>query len=148
MPGLVNTLFAAYRLKLPELITHILGHADWNHLVGNFTLILIIGPILEEKYGSNRLLVMILLTALVTGLINGIFFNTGLVGASGIAFMVILLSSVDNQNKGIPLTFIIVAMLFIGKEMFNALSPDNVSQFSHIMGGFCGAGFGFIMRKI
>ena len=31
------------------LFTHILGHGNWQHLISNFMLILLIGPILEER---------------------------------------------------------------------------------------------------
>ena len=43
-----------------RLFSHILGHQNWAHLMGNFSIILLIGPILEEKYGSKKLLLMIL----------------------------------------------------------------------------------------
>ena len=57
----------ASAISYVRLITHVLGHAGWAHLIGNFTLILLIGPILEEKYGSGRLLLLMAVTALITG---------------------------------------------------------------------------------
>lgn len=77
-----------------RLVSHILGHADWAHLIGNLSFILLLGPTLEEKVGSAKLLLMILMTAFFTGLLNVLFFKTGLMGASGIVFMLILLSSI------------------------------------------------------
>src|SRR5262245_15769051 len=92
------------------LFTHILGHKDWQHLIGNFMLILLIGPILEERHGSRALLIMILLTALMTGLANLVFSSGVILGASGVAFMMILLASMANMRGGeIPLTFIAIA---------------------------------------
>ncbi len=130
-----------------RLFSHIAGHAGWEHLVGNFSLILLIGPLLEEKYSSPLMLVMILTTALVTGLLNTLLFHTGLYGASGIVFMLILLSSFANLRSGhVPLTFIIVVCLFLGKEVFNALHNDNISQFAHVIGGMCGSFFGYAKR--
>ncbi len=55
------------------MFAHPLGHASWDHLLANFMLILLVGPILEERHGSMRLLAMILVTAFVTGLANMIF---------------------------------------------------------------------------
>ena len=66
-----ETFFMVYRSSLANplfylrLFTHILGHANLEHFVGNFTVILLVGPMLEEKYGSRKLLVMITLTALM-----------------------------------------------------------------------------------
>ena len=132
-----------------RLISHIIGHADWAHFAANFTLILLVGPILEEKYGSATILWMTLATALVTGLLHSIFAGGGLLGASGIAFMMILLSSLAGVSSGaIPLTFLLVAFLYGGNEIFNAIAEDdNISQFAHLVGGACGAVFGFIFRR-
>ncbi len=127
-----------------RLFSHAIGHADWTHLISNFSYILLIGPLLEEKYGSMAILVKMLITAFVTGLLNTIFFSTGLLGASGIVFMLILLASFANIRDGeIPLTFVIVAALYLGQELVNSFKPDNVSQFAHILGGLAGAVFGF-----
>ena len=126
------------------LFTHAAGHADWPHLINNFSLILIIGPLLEENYGSLPLLVMIVITALVTGALNAILFRTSLMGASGVVFMMILLSSFTNFSRGeIPLTFILVLALYLGSQLVESFSTDNISYFAHIAGGFCGSLFGF-----
>lgn len=127
-----------------RLISHSAGHANWVHLFSNLTFILLLGPILEEKYGSKRLILMTLMTALVTGLLNNFLLNTPLLGASGIVFMMIILSSFSNYRSGsIPLTFILVVVIFLGQEILNALRNDNISQFAHIVGGICGSIFGF-----
>ena len=105
---------------------------------------------LEEKYGSKQLLIMIIFTAFVTGIINVIFFpGTMLLGASGVAFMLILLSGFANSSQGeLPLTLIFVAILYIGQEVLAGIfESDNVSQLTHIIGGFCGCGFGWVTSK-
>jgi membrane associated rhomboid family serine protease len=126
------------------LFTHVIGHSSWSHLFSNFAFILLIGPILEETYGSSPLLLMITLTAMVTGALNVLFFTTGLMGASGVVFMMILLASFTNFSEGeIPITFILVMLLYLGREVFNSFSSNNISEFAHIVGGFCGSLFGF-----
>ena len=135
--------------NIATLFTHVIGHANWAHLVSNFSFILLIGPILEEIYGSFSLFAMICITSLVTGLLNVFFFSSGLLGASGVVFMMILLASFTNFNKGeIPLTFILVLILFLGRELFNSFGNSsgeggNISEFAHIVGGFIGSLFGF-----
>jgi membrane associated rhomboid family serine protease len=126
------------------LVTHTLGHASLEHLMGNLTFILLLGPIIEEKYGSSSLFYMMVVTALVTGLVNVLFFDTGLMGASGIVFMLILLVSFTNVSAGeIPVTFILVAILFIGKEFLQSTQANQVAESAHIIGGICGSIFGF-----
>jgi membrane associated rhomboid family serine protease len=127
------------------LVTHILGHESWEHLLGNFMLILLIGPILEERHGSIGLLVMILVTALVTGLATIAFSSSGLMGASGIVFMMILLASMANVRGGeVPLTFIAVAVIYMGGELVHIFRNDHISHMAHLVGGAVGGVFGFI----
>ena len=131
-----------------RMISHIAGHQDWTHLVANFSLILLIGPILEEKYHSAPLLMMMLVTALVTGVINVLFLDSWLMGASGVVFMMILLSSFTNIASGeIPLTFILVVVVYLAREVIGAFSEDSVAQFAHIAGGVCGSLFGFLFQR-
>jgi membrane associated rhomboid family serine protease len=108
-------------------------------------LILLLGPILEERHGSMSLLIMILITALITGLANLVFSDGALLGASGIVFMMILLASMANVRGGeIPLTFIAVAIIYMGGEIVRAFREDNISQMAHLVGGVAGAAFGFL----
>lgn len=130
-----------------RLFSHALGHGNWDHLVSNFTIILLVGPILEEKYGSRDLFIMIIVTSLVIGLLQVFFFSTALLGASGIAFMLILLASYTRtQSGGIPLSFLLIVVLFLGKEIYQSFEADQVSQFAHIIGGVLGGVFGFILE--
>ncbi len=64
--SIVPTMSFADPITYFRLFSHIAGHASWEHLVGNFSIILLIGPLLEEKYGSRLMLIMILTTALLT----------------------------------------------------------------------------------
>ena len=131
-----------------RMVSHVAGHGGWEHLVANFALILLIGPILEEKYGSGPLLAMMLVTAVITGVINVVFLDSWLMGASGIVFMMILLSSFTNIASGeIPLTFVLVVVVYLAREVVGALSEDSVAQFAHIAGGVCGSLFGFAVKR-
>ncbi len=131
-----------------RLVAHPLGHADWNHLLSNLAFILLLGPTLEEKYGGPGLSVMILITALITGLLNVLLLTTGLLGASGIVFMMILLMSFANIRQGeIPLTFVLIVVLYLAREVVAAFGQDDISQFAHIVGGITGSVFGFLKTR-
>lgn len=137
-----------FDFRIHTYITHIFGHQSINHLINNMTFILLLGPFLEEKYGVERLGILIIITAIITGILDKLFFSTGLIGASGIVFLFIILSSFTNARKGsIPVTFILVFLLFIGKEVYASLQDDNISQFAHIIGGICGGIAGFVLNK-
>ena len=147
-------LFMIYRAPLTDplmylrLITHALGHANMTHYLNNFIIILLVGPMLEEKYGAKWMIIMMLVTAFVTGLLWVIMSPYAKLGASGIVFMLILLSSFTNLQKGrIPLTLILAVVIYLGREVISAATmDDNIAYMSHIVGGVCGALFGFIVN--
>ena len=155
--GLSNRLlFITYHSSLLSpltylrFFTHVLGHAGWDHFISNISYILLLGPMLEEKHGSKQLIEVICVTALVTGLINYVFFwNTGLCGASGVVFAFILLASFTNFKEGeLPLTVVLVAVIYIGQQIFDGLFVrDNISNMAHIFGGLVGTVTGFIINK-
>ena len=128
-----------------RLVSYVFAHANWSHLMGNLVIILLVGPLLEEKHRSWKLFEMMLVTAVATALLNAFLFHNALIGGSGLAFMMILLSSFSNFSaREIPLTFILVAVIFIGSEVVSILKIDQISQFSHLVGGTIGAAYGFI----
>lgn len=131
-----------------RLFTYTLGHANKEHLMGNISLFLLLAPMMEEKYGSKDIASMIGVTALVTAIFQILLFDTGLLGASGVLFMFIILTSFADARKGsIPLTFILVMLFFIGKEVVGAWNNDQVSQYAHIAGGLIGGFFGFSLES-
>lgn len=132
-----------------RFISHVFGHASWSHLIGNISYILLLGPMLEEKYGSEMIAKIIGITAVVTGIANYILFTSGLLGASGVVFAFILLSSITSIREGeIPLTFLLVALIYLGEQVYSALFvTDNIANFAHIIGGSIGAYFGFKLNK-
>ena len=147
-------LFSVYRSSLASpftylrLIGHVFGLAGWDHFIGNITLLLVVGPLLEEKYGSQNIAFVMLATALITGLVTFIFFpHVMLLGASGIVFAFILLSSFTCMKDGkIPLTFILVVIIYIGGQVYQGIFvKDNVSNLTHIIGGGVGSALGFAM---
>ena len=149
------TLFSVYRCSLLadplgffRFFGHVLGHSGYAHYIGNMVLILVLGPNLEDRFGSWNVLWAILFTALVSGLVQFLFFpGTALLGASGIVFMMILLSSFGGVKNGtIPTTLILVAIFYLGGELWDAVFvDDNVSQLTHIIGGLCGTVLGFAL---
>ena len=148
-------LFITYRDSLLNPMTylhffsHVFGHQNWAHFIGNMSYILLLGPMLEEKHGGMKMVEIILITALVTSLVNFIFFpRVSLCGASGVVFAFILLTSFTSFKEGeIPLTFILVALIFLGQQVFEGVSiRNNVSNLSHIIGGIVGAVFGYFLN--
>ncbi|MBQ9412556.1 MAG: rhomboid family intramembrane serine protease [Oscillospiraceae bacterium] len=151
-----SRVFSVYRSSLGDILTyprfflHVLGHGSLAHYSGNITLMLVLGPGLEERYGSQNILWAMTVTAFVSGLLHWLFFpGTALLGASGIVFMMILMASLGgSRGGGIPLTLILVFVVYIGGELYDGLTlRDNISQLTHVVGGICGAVLGILLRR-
>jgi len=154
--AVTRILFMTYRdsftnpMTYLRLFTHIFGHAGWSHFIGNASYLLLLGPMLEEKYGAKGILMVMGITSVVTALVNFIFFpNTGLCGASGVVFAFILLASFTGFKEGeLPMTFILVAIIFLGQQVVEGVAlRDNISNMAHIVGGIVGAAFGYFLNK-
>lgn len=152
---ITRLVFCTYRSSLLDpmfylrLFTHVIGHSGWDHFIGNATYLLLLGPLLEEKYGYKTLLKAILITALATGIINALFFpNVALCGASGVVFAFILLASFTEFKKGdIPLTFILVSVIYLVHQILDGIFiQNNISNMAHIVGGVVGAIFGYALN--
>lgn len=149
-----QNLFSVYRcgfdnvLAFFRLFGHAIGHGNLNHFTNNFVMILLLGPALEEKYGSLKLLFSIVATAVITGIIQcAISSNTALLGASGIVFMMIVMSSCTSFKDGqLPITLLLILVIYLGDQVVAGLSAkDSISQMGHIIGGLCGMGFGLTL---
>lgn len=147
-------LFSVYRCPLSDPLAffrffgHVLGHADLSHFMGNIIFILLLGPSVEDRFGSWNTLWAILVTAFITGLVYFIFFPaSALLGASGIVYMMILMASFGGAKNGvIPITLIFVAVFYLGGELWNAIfANNNIAELAHIVGGICGMLMGFAL---
>lgn len=137
-------------LTYVRFLTHVFGHEGWQHFIGNMAYILLLGPMLEEKHGSLKIVGVIAVTALVTSVVNYVFFwNTALCGASGVVFAFILMASFTSFREGeIPITFILVAAIYLGQQIYDGIVlQDNISNMAHILGGIVGGILGFSLNK-
>lgn len=130
------------------MFTYILGHASVEHFMSNMMLLLLVGPVVEEKYGSKNTLIIMLFTAFLTAAANMAVTTNGLIGCSGVVFAFIILCSMTSFKRGeIPLTMILVVTLYLGQEILaGVISSDNISQMAHILGGIAGAAFGYFLE--
>ena len=148
--------FSVYRGALSDPLTyircftHVLGHADFDHFISNTMFLLLVDPILEEKYGSAAMLKVILATAALTGVLHCLLWsNAALCGASGVVFACIILSSFAAvKDREIPLTLLLVVLLFLGKEVYSGIFiRHNVANLMNIFGGVIGCISGFLLNR-
>ena len=153
----------AFNFKNPfdyvRILTHVFGNTSWTELFINLAYILLLGPTLEERYGSPITALTMVMAALVTGVLNVCFFSATLTGSETIVLLMVLLASVASIDKGeLPLTFFFVFILYCAYEMYSTVKSTptyqkgflsflsiNVPLFIDLAGGVCGSLFGFLV---
>ena len=145
-------LFCVYRsswrdpLGYIRLFGHVLGHANWEHFLNNMLLLLVVGPPMEEKYGSIPLLKGHLFTALVAGVLQCILFPHRAVGVRPASCSCLSCSPRWRASPAHPVTMLLVAALYFGQQVYDIIFVhDNVANFMHIVGGLCGTAFGSLL---
>ena len=138
--GSTRLLFMTYHSSLTNpltylrFFTHVFGHVGWSHFIGNASYLLLLGPMLEEKYGSKEMLEVIGVTALATGIVNYIFFwNVALCGASGVVFAFIVLASFTGFRAGeIPLSLFWLRSSLSDSRYMKVSQYRTISRIWHI----------------
>ena len=112
-------------------------------LITNLILIMLLGPAMEERYGSVIIGIMIFVSALFAGVLNACFCADSLVGAVPVVCMMIFLNAfMSFSKKTFPLSFAAVIVLFVFLEIFSGAGA--VKIIICIAGGLCGSLFAFL----
>ena len=90
------------------------------------------------------------LTSLTIGIVNKLLGKGGILGASGIAYMLIILSSFANMENGkIPITLTLIILFFVVDEVIKLLrrKKDGISHLGHVTGAICGIVLGILFMN-
>lgn len=129
-----------------RLFLYVFKHSDWNHLLSNLAFILLLGPMMELRFGKTIFSLMILTATFVAGILCASLLSKPMSGASGIVFMLILLNTLASITKSeIPVTFVLVLVAFLAKEILTAVDTKNIAIIAQIAGAVCGSLFTFLI---
>ena len=151
-----QNLFSFYKsplsdyLTFPRAILHVLGNTSLTACTANIIVLLVIGPAAEERFGSAKVLFAILLTAIAGSLLVWFFFpEASIMGANGVLFMMMVLASFASMRGGaVPITLLLVLILFLGSEVVQTISgAAGLPELTHIVGGAIGLLLGLIFSR-
>eukprot|EP00930_Biecheleria_cincta_P077840 TRINITY_DN65160_c0_g1_i1.p1 TRINITY_DN65160_c0_g1~~TRINITY_DN65160_c0_g1_i1.p1 ORF type:complete len:253 (+),score=36.49 TRINITY_DN65160_c0_g1_i1:54-812(+) len=139
-----------------RMVTQVFGHGGWEHLSGNLSLLILVGPAAEAAYGTRVVLLVMLLTAITTSILHYLFAPAAAVqlGASGIVYMLIMLNSLRDHKEGmIRASFLALLVLWVLKEGTGFISSvlpggqtDGISHHCHLFGAGVGAVSGLLLQ--
>ena len=151
-----QNLFCFYKsaltdyLTYPRAVLHVLGNTSLTTCTGNIIVMLVVGPAAEERFGSAKVFVAVLLTAIAGALIMWFLFpQSTIMGASGVLFCMMMLTSFASMRGGaIPITLILVIILYLGSEILQAVTGTaGLPELTHIAGGVVGLLLGFAFSR-
>lgn len=131
-------------VSYPRLILYVFGSESITLLLANLVLILLLGPFVEEYYGSVVVGIMMAVSILFSGVINACFCVTSLQGPTVIVFMMIFLNGfIAISKKKLPLSFIVVCLMIIAFGWLEnkpaGIASSLVTVLINVAGGLCGS---------
>lgn len=152
-------------LDYVRLFLHVFAGTSWEMVLLNALFVLLLGPQLEERYGTPMLCLMMILTALVTGVLcvcTGCLVATG---AEGIIFMMIVLISLTAfARRRLPFSWLCIFLCytayrvhyyaylprastsFAQDKSLMELLQKNIPLLINLAGGIIGSLFGFFIQ--
>ena len=128
-----------------RLFIHVFGYDEASVLICNLIFILLLGPAMEERYGSVIIGIMIFVSALFSGVLNACFCQNAVCGAEPVVFMLILLWTMMQLSRSkISASAIAVIALFVTMLVFRKNPNGLVGLIVTIAGGLCGSLFAFL----
>lgn len=167
-PGNRDSFVRAFDFFSPadylKIILYAFGHSDVQEFFANLAILLLLGPVLEERYGSKMIALMTGISTLVTGVLCVSLSPISLSGSSQIVFMMIFLTFLTERNRrSIKISWLALLCVYIFLEISVNLESKVIFEKEHsmaavflikntpilfyIIGGSAGGIFGLLVRN-
>jgi membrane associated rhomboid family serine protease len=134
-----------------RFLTAIFLHGGLSHIVYNMFALILFGLILEKLIGSNKFLLIFLLSGIVANII-GVFFYDSSLGASGAIMGIIGALAIRKPLMivwafSLPMPMFLASALWAAGDLLGIFMPDNVGHIAHLAGLGVGLILGLMIRK-
>ena len=130
-------------LSYLRLFLYVFGSDEVTNYITDILIILMLGPAMEERYGSVIIGIMLFVSALFSGVLNASFCAESLIGPVPLVCMMTFLTAfMSFSNKTVPITFIATIIAF-GYLAINS-GMGALRFIICIAGGLCGSLFAFL----
>lgn len=150
----LHTTFNTFITHPWTLITSLFAHYDFWHLLFNMIFLYVSGRFFEQLFDQKKLLYTYLLGGIFGGLLEllahgllpklAMFDNVVVVGASGSIMAIFMAVGFYRPNMKVhlfgifPVRLIILAVLFLLKDLLNLANMDGTAHFAHLGGAVLG----------
>ena len=128
-----------------RLFTLIFGHYNMQTLCINLAIILLLGPRVEERFGTILVFIMFAITSFVAGILSVLFLENSICGLDGIALLLVILTLFECASlKEIYFSYIILLAVLIANTIVFSIQQNNFGILLHYAGSLCASLFGFL----
>ena len=134
------------------LISSMFLHGSITHLLFNMIGLYFFGPILEQRIGTKRFLMIYFGTGLLAG-ISASFFYPAALGASGavmgvLGVLIILMPHLKIMlNLIIPMPLWVAGIIWAALDIFGMFNPTNLANIAHLVGMGAGLAYGLSLKQ-
>jgi uncharacterized protein len=141
------------------LITSMFLHSGPYHLLFNMYVLFIFGPLLEQRIGANRFLLIYFVSGIIAGIISSLIYPliTGTpfaaLGASGAIMGMLGILIILMPNLKLLFFFIIPTQLWVAAiiialiDVFGIFYPTGIGNIAHLAGMATGLLYGLTLKK-
>lgn len=128
-----------------RILCYSFSAVSWEVLITNILFVYLLGPAMEEKYGSVILAIMMLVAAVFSGVLNSCFCKAGIQGCASIIYLLVFISFFTSfTNRKLSINFVLILALFIARE-FLIKNPNGIAGVGvNFAGGICGSLLAFL----
>ncbi len=133
-------------------VTHSLVHLSLWHIAFNLLWWWIFADMIERKFGSGKLILLYLLSAVISGVAQNLASGPAFFGLSGVVYAVLgFVFGVDRFGKSepfnLPQGFFNMLLVGIGFGFISPLIDIQMGNSAHISGLIVGLAYGFLQAK-
>lgn len=133
-------------------VTHSLVHLSLWHIAFNLLWWWIFADMIERKFGSGKLILLYLLSAVISGVAQNFASGPAFFGLSGVVYAVLgFVFGVDRFGKSepfnLPQGFFNMLLVGIGFGFISPLIDIQMGNSAHISGLIVGLAYGFLQAK-
>ncbi len=134
-----------------KFLTAIFLHGSLSHLLLNMFALILFGLMLEKLIGSNKFLLVFIITGILANIVSFNFYPSSL-GASGaimgvIGALAIIRPMMTVWAFGMIMPMFIAAIIYIVIDSIGIFIPDNIGHIAHLSGIFFGVIIGIYLRS-
>ncbi len=145
--GNASSTYPFNRFSFADYITifiHVFAHKEAHVLILNTACILLLGPQIEQAYGKILYILMIIITAFITGVLSTLLSQSHIYGAQGVVTLLFIISVLAQaKTKIVPSTIIVATISYIAYTLIEG-TQTTTEKIVPMIGALCASVFGFI----